>query len=452
MKDEYKTKNELIAELKVLRQRNSELEKSENVFDLFPKDIADRLWKNDRNAQRSNFPIKEEESVCHKDGVMHTYFTVKFPLKDGQGNVFSTCAISIDITERKKMEEALQESEKENRILIDNTPFCIHQIGLDGRFLSMNSAGLALLKLTDGNKIIGILYLDVVAKIDKHRVGELLTKAYAAQRSNFEFEGNNGCYYSSSFIPITNAQGDVVKVLGVSEDITDRKRVERRKERELQESEEQLRLAVEGTNVGLWDWDLKTDRVAFSSRWATMLGYIPEELGQHITTWERLVYPEDKNRAMELIDKHFEDEKVEYRIEFRMKCKDGSWKWIFSIGNCTKDAGGKPIRFIGLHLDISERKQAEEALRESERRYRNIFSTSPISIWEEDFSAVKPEIEEVKAAGVTNFRSYLDEHPEFLNQALEKVKILDMNTETLKTYGAKNKEEFLNAHGGTFVY
>src|SRR4029077_3387124 len=93
--------------------------------------------------------------------------------------------------------------------------------------------------------------------------------------------------------------------------------------------------------------------------------------------------------------------------------------------------------------DITERKRAEESLRESERRYRHIFQTAGVSIWEEDFSQVKAAIDDLKAQGVRNFRQYLAGHPEFVRQATSMAKILDVNDVTVKLFGARSKDELL---------
>ncbi len=105
--------------------------------------------------------------------------------------------------------------------------------------------------------------------------------------------------------------------------------------------------------------------------------------------------------------------------------------------------GENPVALLETNNDITERKRAEESQRESERRYRHIFQTAGVSIWEEDFSQVKAAIDDLKAQGVRNFRQYLAGHPEFVRQATSMAKILDVNDVTVKLFEARSKDELL---------
>ena len=99
-----------------------------------------------------------------------------------------------------------------------------------------------------------------------------------------------------------------------------------------------------------------------------------------------------------------------------------------------KDADKTKEQLINELVGMRRRVKVEEALRESEERYRTIVETAAVSIWEEDFSAVKAAIDDVKARGVTDFQSYLDEHPDFLLQAAQMVKVVDVNDATLDSF------------------
>jgi len=128
----------------------------------------------------------------------------------------------------------------------------------------------------------------------------------------------------------------------------------------LHESEARWHFALEGAGDGVWDWNAQTDQVYFSRQWKVMLGFAEHEIGNTLAEWDTRVHPEDRDYVNEEIRKHLEGATPFYSSEHRMQCKDGAYKWVLDRGQVvewTKD--GKPLRVIGTHSDITERKQAE---------------------------------------------------------------------------------------------
>ncbi|MCC3434606.1 MAG: PAS domain S-box protein [Oscillatoriales cyanobacterium] len=166
---------------------------------------------------------------------------------------------------------------------------------------------------------------------------------------------------------IFNKSLEVIKLFGTVMDITDRKEAEAA----LQISEERFYLAFEASATGLWDWNLATGEVYLNSRWKTMLGYEVEEIENSYAAWERLVHPDDLPLATAAINAHLAGKKPTYEAEFRMLTKFGEWKWILAQAKVMeRDDSGNPLRMTGTHIDISDRKQAEASLRNSEQRER----------------------------------------------------------------------------------
>ncbi|MGV3606026.1 MAG: PAS domain S-box protein [Planctomycetaceae bacterium] len=167
------------------------------------------------------------------------------------------------------------------------------------------------------------------------------------------------------------------KIIGGILDITDLKLAQE----SLRLSEERFKLAVNGSNDGLWDWDVKTDAAYFSPRWKSMLGYDESELEPHFRTWSDLLHPDDKKEAEARAVAFKNGKNVSYESEFRLRCKQGGYRTILSRGFAIRDPQGKAIRMVGTHLDITERKATENALRQSEEKLRLAQSIAQLGNW-----------------------------------------------------------------------
>lgn len=154
-------------------------------------------------------------------------------------------------------------------------------------------------------------------------------------------------------LPLEN--GD--RFMSISRDITEQKQ----RMQEIESLKERLELAIEGANLGVWDWDMTTDAVEFNDQWAEMLGYTLEELEPHLQTWESRVYPDDLDDVTAALDAHRQQQTDYYDTEHRMRTADDDWKWIRDIGKIfERNDDGEPVRAVGIHIDIDERKKYEQ--------------------------------------------------------------------------------------------
>lgn len=163
-------------------------------------------------------------------------------------------------------------------------------------------------------------------------------------------------------------QGEVVAIQGYLFDQTEQRRLEV----SLNEQRERLQRVLEGTRAGTWEWNVQTGETRFNARWAEIIGYTLDELAPlDIHTWEQHMHPEDLKLATALLQQHFARQTGYYEAEVRMRHKDGSWVWVLDRGRVFEwTADGKPLWMAGTHQDITEHKQAEHALSESEARLR----------------------------------------------------------------------------------
>ncbi len=133
----------------------------------------------------------------------------------------------------------------------------------------------------------------------------------------------------------------------------------------LRESEQRWHFALEGSQNGVWDWNMQTNEVFFSKRWKEMLGFGEHEISNRLEEWDKRVHPDDKARVYADVEKHMKAETAYYENEHRVLCKDGAYKWILDRGMIVeRDGNGKATRMIGTHTDITGRKRDEEAIRE----------------------------------------------------------------------------------------
>lgn len=132
--------------------------------------------------------------------------------------------------------------------------------------------------------------------------------------------------------------------------------------RRLELSETRFQLAIEGAEAGVWDNDLVSGALYHSPRMYEMLGYAAEELPADFEAWKAVMHPDDWEALWERVQAHLDNPDGEYEFVMRLRHRDGSWRWVLTRGRATRDAQGKPVRFTGTHMDITERKQAEEEL------------------------------------------------------------------------------------------
>jgi PAS domain S-box-containing protein len=157
---------------------------------------------------------------------------------------------------------------------------------------------------------------------------------------------------------------------------------------ELASAEARWRFALEGAGHGVWEWNVRTNRVFFSHAWKSMLGYADEDIGDSLAEWETRVHPEDLAAARAAIADHFAGRTPFYRSEHRLRCKDGSYRWILDQGKVmTRSADGRPLLVIGTHTDISALRHTQEALRTSEERYFLASQATFNAIWDWDLRA-----------------------------------------------------------------
>ena len=171
--------------------------------------------------------------------------------------------------------------------------------------------------------------------------------------------------------------GRLQRLIGATVDITERKQAISA----LQISQLTLQQTLQASNTGLWDWNIETNEVRLSREWKRQLGYEEAELPDTFESWESRLHPDDRDRAVAYAMRYRDNPAGPFRLDFRMLHKDGTYRWIDSQASFVTEADGRRVRLLGSHTDITERKQAEATLTESEARFRTLVANIPGAIY-----------------------------------------------------------------------
>ena len=147
-------------------------------------------------------------------------------IKNEEGEVINVMSLVEDITFKNRAEEQLRESEYRFRTLVNNSPYCIHEIDMNGVLMSINKAGLGIVGLSDVNEIVGLPYLQNIGEKDLPRITDLQERAFKGENSEFEYDSIYGKRFLSSFVPIKDKEGNVQRLMGMTQDVTERKKNE----------------------------------------------------------------------------------------------------------------------------------------------------------------------------------------------------------------------------------
>ena len=314
-------------------------------------------------------PVVEERAVG-LDGTVTDVEVACALFEDAQGRAIQS--VMRDITDRKRTEAALRESEERLSLAFAGAQEGVWDWNLQTGSVVYSARWKQMLGYAEDEIDPHVSEWERLLHPDDHARARELNDAVArgerAYEAEFRLRHKDGRYVDvlSRGLPLrAEPGGPVVRIVGTHFDLTERKR----SEAALRESEERLMLAFAGAQEGVYDWNLETGSVVYSSHWKRMLGYEDHEIEPNVSAWERLLHPEDKARAMS-VSGEVRQENRPYEVEFRLRHKDGHYVHVLSRGfPVRREPGGPVVRIVGTHFDLTERKQAEDA-RERERNER----------------------------------------------------------------------------------
>jgi PAS domain S-box-containing protein len=304
-----------------------------------------------------------------------------FPIEGANGTIDRAACILHDVTERKRAEEALQESEERLRLAIQagkmyayewdvatdalvRSPECANVLGATEPRTLTHEQAKEKIHPEDRPKLVA-----AVARHSPENPTVALTyRVLLADKSPVWVRSTGRAFF--------DGEGRMLRVVGIVADITDQKLAEEA----LRASEERLRLAQKVAGIGTFERNLRTGVNTWTEEMESMYGLPPGSFGRTRTAFGNLVHPDDRAEVMKLVDEALKTTQP-VSGEWRVIWPDGSVHWITGRWQLLRDESGEPSRVVGANIDITGRKQAEEALKESEGRFRLVADTAPVMIW-----------------------------------------------------------------------
>jgi PAS domain S-box-containing protein len=349
-----------------------------HLRDVFSPDVAEATIARSEEAISSRAPLHEE--VEHEGRVFDVLIS---PLCDNHNTISHVAIFSRDITHHKETARSLQQSQGLLQGILDYSPTATMVKDTQGRTLLVNRKFATMFGMPPDHFLrksdAELFPPEMVAEwraIEQHIIET--GQPHSVEEAALLEDGVH-TYLSIKF-PIFDTSGMIYAIAGLCTDITERKQMEEA----LQQSEERYQRAVSFGSIGVWDWNIATGEMYIAPNLKAMLGYADHELPNRLDDWVALVHPDDLEAVMESAKAHMCGETSTYEVEHRMLHRDGSVRWIIVRGNVIRDAEGNPIHMAGTDADITQRKLAEEALREKEALLQGILDNSPIGITVKD--------------------------------------------------------------------
>jgi diguanylate cyclase (GGDEF)-like protein/PAS domain S-box-containing protein len=309
------------------------------------------------------------EEMCYRrgDGALICLLVNAAPIRDREGNIVKAVSTFFDISEQKQVQQALAQTQERlidalgcGDLILWSLDLPESRLQLIGETASLLGHGHdALPHDLDG-------WLALIHPDDRAAFSGALARHLAGQASDIDVEyrvrrPNNTWKWllTRGRARHFDSAGKVLNVAGSHLDISARKKIASR----LNEAEARLALAVSIAELGMWEWNIQTGEVYFSPQWKRHLGYQDHELPNRFDEWESRLHPADRERVLAYLYGYVRQPVGDYHIEFRVRHRDGSYRWIEVRAQMLMDDKGQPLRLTGTHLDISEHKDREEQVR-----------------------------------------------------------------------------------------
>ncbi len=339
---------------------------------IFPEEYSEKLSHINEDVLTGNRKVAEI-NIKYMD--KNSIFEVKHtPIYSIDNKITGLCGIARDVTEFRRTQSALTESEEQFRILVETAEDYIMIHDMDGKIEYLNPSGQKSCgySLNEMKKMRITDFLTPISKEDAIQRFYLRNEGFDKKNIyEADFVGKNGKATSLEICStLLKINGKKDRILLIARDIT--RRIE--SEKKLKESEERYALAFEGANDGLWDWDIKNKKLTVSARLKKLLGYDYVKIDT-IEDFYRLTVPLNTHEIFRAINDHIKGKTDYYSQEIQLKDSKGSYKWFLIRGKAVSGENGEHLRMCGSLTDIDLRKNMEYRLRKSELRYKSLLES-----------------------------------------------------------------------------
>ncbi|WP_181685236.1 PAS domain S-box protein [Halorhabdus salina] len=331
-----------------------------------------------RECLKRREPIEYEEAI-YLDGERTVWWTRVAPVIV-EDTVEYLVGSTREISARKQREQ----DRERLKSAVENAGHAVYFTDRDG---TINYVNPAFERITgyDSDEAIGenpqILKSGEMAEAYYDDMWETLLSGERWEEEIINERKTGEHYTAHQTIAPIEADGEITGFVAIQADISDRKA----REQELARLADHLKLVVEGTDLGIWDWDLRTDEVTFNDQWGEILGYDRATIQADREGWEQLVHPDDLPAVETKIETHLDGKTERYEAEHRLQTAEGDWKWIRTVGGVVeRDDSGEPVRVVGVHVDISEQKTRERQLERSRDLLAHSQRLANVGAWEYD--------------------------------------------------------------------
>ncbi len=352
---------------------------------LFFEKIIHQLSKKERH----------EEQVFSDKKNLDCIFLMTGPFEEDSTGLLIICKEHIptsDLLNEKKQlsfndnraDKEIVLSEQKLRAVLNNSIGAIFLLDTFYRVILANEKAKKIVSLASNGAELkeGTYFPDILPKNRKEPVKEILGRVLKGEKIEYEIyyptESGNGIWLLANYTPVRNSYNDVTQICVTAYNITSLKE----NEAALIKSEQRWKFALDGAGDGVWEYNFQTKEIYYSPLYKNMLGYSEDEFPNKAYEWQSRVHPDDFYKIID-VDTLYEDHSiVNHSVEYRLRSKSGEFVWVLDRGMLLeRTPDGKPLKLIGTHTNITERKIAEERLKQSEHRFTSFMANTPTMAW-----------------------------------------------------------------------